>query len=215
MPSGPCRIAFANVSDAVLASITAVVVHLSSPAGVSKGKPQRKQQLSPVVEVHPATACLASSHSLQLLAHCGSIRRSSALQARLVKAAVQEAMQAVKMAFPRHLLSRNEQRLAECIPIAAECVTELLFHCDNESFQVLVLITIEQMPFHTCSCIDCFLHVPATLIVVQGHLCSVLACDMEDFEARIQDLMFRTTTTAAADAGGQGQSAMPARLPEE
>ena len=124
-------------------------------------------------------------------------------------------MQAVKTAFPGHLLSRNEQRLAECIPIAAECVTELLFHCDNESFQVFVPITIERMPFYACSCFNCFLHVAATLVVVQGHLCSVLACNMEDFEARIQDLMFRATTTAAADAGGQGQSATPATLPEE
>ena len=64
-----------------------------------------------------------------------------------MKAAVQEAMQAVKTAHPGHLLSRHEQRLAECIPIAADCITELLFHCDNESFQVLAPTTIEEMPF--------------------------------------------------------------------
>lgn len=53
-----------------------------------------------------------------------------------VKASVKKAMQEVKSSFPGQLLSKFEQKVAHCIPVVADCMTQLLFDCDNEALQV-------------------------------------------------------------------------------
>ena len=53
-----------------------------------------------------------------------------------MKSALWKALRALKLDFPGHLLSKLEQKMAECIPAITESVTDLFDHCDNEDLQV-------------------------------------------------------------------------------
>jgi hypothetical protein len=53
-----------------------------------------------------------------------------------VKASVKKALQEIKASFPDQLLSKYEQKMASCIPVVADSLTQLLYDCDNEALQV-------------------------------------------------------------------------------
>ena len=66
-----------------------------------------------------------------------SARSSTDVQARLVKAAVNDALQSLKDDFPGHLQDKLQQKLAICLPVLAESMSQLLDSSDDRDLQVL------------------------------------------------------------------------------